>query len=263
MKIEYNQVVWDCISGSVSEATGVTHHPGRLYLPATTDEFPSNRFERPGRTDFPGSIPPLSETAEPALIYTLLTELSSKFKRELGSEPNLSRKLTLSPNLPKAAGDTPALFIGGSNADRLAKAAANVGIVPDTVTEGGWVLNTTSVSTVLPPATSKSRNSLRRPLRAAARGSAPKPTPPLAADAILENRADTLAATGCRFSLAAVAAAVAGAEFLATSVIAAAAPPATSATTASASTMTAPPPGGSFGGRSGSGSGSGGSKSRY
>ncbi len=28
--------------------------------------------------------------------------------------------------------------------------SANVGVVPDTVTEGGWLLNTTSVSTVLP-----------------------------------------------------------------------------------------------------------------
>ncbi len=77
-------------------------------------------------------------------------ELSSKFKLELDSEPILSRDLTLSPLLPKAAEDSPALFMGGSNADRLANAAANVGIVPDTVTEGGWILNTTSVSTVLP-----------------------------------------------------------------------------------------------------------------
>ena len=126
------------------------HYTGRLYLPATTDDFPKKRFERPGRSDFPGSIPALPASAEPALFYTLLTELSSKFKLELDSEPILSRDLTLSPVLPKAAEDSPALFIGGSNADRLANAAANVGIVPDTVTEGGWILNTTSVSTVLP-----------------------------------------------------------------------------------------------------------------
>ncbi len=56
----------------------------------------------------------------------------------------------LSPTLPKGAGNAPALFIGGSNADRLAIAAATVGIVPDTVTEGGWILNTSSVSIVLP-----------------------------------------------------------------------------------------------------------------
>jgi hypothetical protein len=95
-------------------------------MPVTTDEFLPKRFERPGRADFPGSIPPLSAAAEPALIYTLLTELSSKFKLELDSEPSLSRELTLSSNLPKASSDVPALFIGGSNADRLANAAANV-----------------------------------------------------------------------------------------------------------------------------------------
>ncbi len=146
----YNQAVRDCISSSVTEGTRVTHFPGRLYLHVTTDEFLTKRFERPGRADFPGSIPPLSVTAEPAVIFTLLTELSSKFKLELDSEPVLSRELTLSPNLPKPSGEIPALFIGGSNADRLANAAANVGVVRDTVTEGGWVLNTTSVSTALP-----------------------------------------------------------------------------------------------------------------
>ncbi len=129
---------WDCISSSVSEASGVTHYPGRLYLLVTTYDFLTNRFERPGHVDFPGSIPSLSATAEPALIYTFLTELSSKFKLELDSEPVLSRELTLSPNLPKTSGEIPALFIGGSNTDRLANAVANVGVVPDTVTEGGW-----------------------------------------------------------------------------------------------------------------------------
>ncbi len=77
-------------------------------------------------------------------------ELSSKYKLNLDTEPNLSRQLVLSPTLPNGTGDTPALFIGGSNADRLANAGANVGIIPDTVTAGGWILNTSSVSTVLP-----------------------------------------------------------------------------------------------------------------
>ncbi len=57
--------------------------------------------------------------------------------------------MTLSHNLPKTSGEIPALFIGGSNADRLANVASNVGVVPDTVTEGGWVLNTTSPSPCL------------------------------------------------------------------------------------------------------------------
>ncbi|MFO0007169.1 MAG: hypothetical protein ACK559_39255, partial [bacterium] len=74
----YNQALRDCISNSAREGSGVTHFPGRLHLPATTDEFLAKRFERPGRADFPGSIPALSATAEAALIYTLLSELSSK-----------------------------------------------------------------------------------------------------------------------------------------------------------------------------------------
>jgi hypothetical protein len=131
----------------------------RLVLPTTQGDsifqfallkYQSKRFERPGRTEFPGSIPPLSEPAQAALLSTLLMELSSKYKLNLDTEPILSRQLVLSPALPKGTGDTPALFIGGSNADRLANAAANVGIIPDTVTEGGWILNTSSVSTVLP-----------------------------------------------------------------------------------------------------------------
>ncbi len=52
------------------------------------------------------------------MLYTLLTELSSKYKVSLDKEPNLSRQLLLTPTLPKGAGETPVLFIGGSNADR-------------------------------------------------------------------------------------------------------------------------------------------------
>ncbi len=143
-------MVGDSLSLPNGSTNSVTHYPGRLYLPANTSEFATNCFERQGRINFPGSIPPLSENAEPALIYTLLTELSSKYKLGLDTEPNLSRRLVLTPAPPTGSGETPALFIGGSNADRLVNAAAAVGLILDTVMEGGWVLNNTSVSTVLP-----------------------------------------------------------------------------------------------------------------
>jgi hypothetical protein len=94
-----------------------------------TSEFATNRFERQGRINFPGSIPPLSENAEPALIYTLLTELSSKYKLGLDTEPNLSRRLVLTPAPPTGSGETPALFIGFSNVDRLVNAVAAVGLI--------------------------------------------------------------------------------------------------------------------------------------
>ncbi len=72
------------------------------------------------------------------------------FKLELDSEPNLSRKLILSPTFPRRPARPPPCSSAAAMRTGLANAAGNVGIVPDTVTEGGWVLNTTSVTTVLP-----------------------------------------------------------------------------------------------------------------
>ncbi len=43
-----------------------------------------------------------------------------------------------------------ALFIGGSNADRLANSAATLGIVSETITTAGWVLSTDAVTAILP-----------------------------------------------------------------------------------------------------------------
>ncbi len=99
----YNQVVGDSLSLPNGSTNSVTHYPGRLYLPTNTTEFATNRFERQGRINFPGSIPPLSENAEPALIYTLLTELSSKYKLGLDTEPNLPGGWSSPPPLPLEA----------------------------------------------------------------------------------------------------------------------------------------------------------------
>jgi hypothetical protein len=46
-----------------------------------------------------------------------------------------------------------ALFIGGSNADRLANSAATLGIVAETITTAGWVLSTDAVTAILPQVT--------------------------------------------------------------------------------------------------------------
>ncbi len=45
---------------------------------------------------------------------------------------------------------TSALFIGASNADRLANSAATLGIITETITSGGWVLNTDAATAILP-----------------------------------------------------------------------------------------------------------------
>ncbi len=70
----------------------------------------------------------------------------------LDTHPNLSRDSAIfSPGSTLAAvEDTSALFIGASNADRLANSAASLGIITETVTAGGWVLSTDAVTDILP-----------------------------------------------------------------------------------------------------------------
>jgi hypothetical protein len=65
--------------------------------------------------------------------------------------PNLSRDATIfPPGSAPPTDDMAALFIGGSNADRLANAAATLGIVAETVTAGGWIISTDAVTAILP-----------------------------------------------------------------------------------------------------------------
>jgi hypothetical protein len=49
----------------------------------------------------------------------------------------------------QTASEKTALFIGGSNADRLANSAATLGVNSETVTNGGWILSTSNVTTIL------------------------------------------------------------------------------------------------------------------
>jgi hypothetical protein len=98
----------------------------------------------------PGSISPISSDDEQKLVYPLLAELCTKFKLSMDTFPNLSLDLVVTPRLAHQEDDIPALFIGGSNADKLANAAATLGVLSDTITEGGWILSTSSVSIILP-----------------------------------------------------------------------------------------------------------------
>jgi len=123
--------------------------PSRTFLPSTTSEFTKKFFERVGIT-LPGSISAISSDDEQKLVYPLLAELCTKFKLSMDTFPNLSLDLVVTPRLAHQEDDIPALFIGGSNADKLANAAASLGVLSDTITEGGWILSTSSVSIILP-----------------------------------------------------------------------------------------------------------------
>jgi hypothetical protein len=99
----------------------------------------------------PGTVPPLSPLDEKSLITPLLEGLSSLFRLNLDTLPNLSRDATifLLVSAPPAD-DMAALFTGGSNAYRLANDAATLGNVAETITTGGWVISTDPVTAILP-----------------------------------------------------------------------------------------------------------------
>ncbi len=134
-----------------TKTESVSHVPGRLFLHTGLHSFEKKLFERQGWEGLPGNVPPLPGQDEKALITPLLEGLSTLFKMSLDTLPNLSRDTVIFPtgNMPVEE-DLAALFIGGSNADRLANSAATLGIVSETVTTAGWILSTDAVTAILP-----------------------------------------------------------------------------------------------------------------
>ncbi len=99
----------------------------------------------------PGFCPPPSPQDEKLLLTPLLEGLSTHFKLNLDTLPNLSRDNSIIPHgAAPPIEDSAALFIGASNADRLANSAATLGIVTETITTGGWILTTNAVTGILP-----------------------------------------------------------------------------------------------------------------
>jgi hypothetical protein len=89
------------------------HH--RLFLHTTLHGFKNKLFKRQGWQGLPGTVPPLSPQDEKALITPLLEGLSTMFKMNLDTLPNLSRDTAIFPtsNTP-VEDDMAALFIGGA-----------------------------------------------------------------------------------------------------------------------------------------------------
>ncbi len=132
----------------------VNHVPGRVFLQTSLFGFEKTLFERQGWQGLPGSVPPLSPQVEKALLTPLLEGLSTLFQMNKDTLPNLSRDPTIFPTgSTTVEDDMVALFIGGSNADRLANSAATLGIIPETITTAGWVLSTDAVTAILPQVT--------------------------------------------------------------------------------------------------------------
>jgi hypothetical protein len=145
----YNAVLRQILVNTRSDP--INHVPGRVVLLTSLYGFEKKLFERQGWQGLPGSVPPLSPQDEEALLTPALEGLSTQFRMNIDTLPNLSRDNTIFPTGPTTVEeDMAALFIGGSNDDRLANSAATLGILAETITTAGWVLSTDAVTAILP-----------------------------------------------------------------------------------------------------------------
>jgi hypothetical protein len=143
----YNQALRDLLDSS--SGPHFSHPPSRDYLPFTLEEYNTKLFERQGWQGLPEKIEPLTSPDEIKILTPLLEGLSCIFKLNIDCKPMYSRELVLKPAAILSS-EKSALFVGGSNANHLANAAASLGYYTETITKSGWVLSTAAVSTILP-----------------------------------------------------------------------------------------------------------------
>ncbi len=112
----YNAVLHQILVNTRSDP--INHVPGRVVLLTSLYDFEKKLFERQRWQGLSGSVPPLSPQNKKALLTPLLEELSTQFRMNIDTLPNLSRDTTIFPTGPTTVEeDMAALFIGDSNAD--------------------------------------------------------------------------------------------------------------------------------------------------
>jgi hypothetical protein len=107
--------------------------PSRDYLPFTLEEYNTKLFERQGWQGLPEKIEPLTSPDEIKILTPLLEGLSCIFKLNIDCKSMYSRELVLKPAAILSS-EKSALFVGGSNANNLANAAASLGYYTETIT---------------------------------------------------------------------------------------------------------------------------------
>ena len=135
-----------------SDGPYICYPPSKQRLPLSLHTGYTNaRFVSPGWLQLPASLSEATADNEQKLINILLSGVSNRFKMDLDVLPSTCRDLLLPSSSPTstASADT-AIIIGGSNAERLASALANLGLESETITNGGWSLKTDDVTHILP-----------------------------------------------------------------------------------------------------------------
>ena len=119
-------------------------------LPASLDSRLFNTHVSEGWGSRPVGIPPLSHTAEEALVLPLIEMLNDSFKLGLDPLPSLERTEAGLRDIESARGvECNHLVIGGSHAGRLATALKRAGVYVDQLTTGGWKPTKAGVSALV------------------------------------------------------------------------------------------------------------------
>jgi hypothetical protein len=127
------------------------HYDEYLYLPLSLDDYKGRYLYSPGREGLPVHLGPLSPEIESSLIKLLIRELNENMVSNLDTNPNFSRSAKR-PEMHCALREgrvDKALFIGGSNASKLASATAMLGVDTSKIAKGGWKVTSDSVDQIL------------------------------------------------------------------------------------------------------------------
>jgi hypothetical protein len=113
----------------------------RQKLPKTLDAYNDRVYMCHPWDGLLTSLPPMAENSEKELIASLLLNISEFFKWNLYPEPVLTREYRqLLANSARAGKGAAALIIGGSNVNRLTAAFTDLGKKVETISGGGWRL---------------------------------------------------------------------------------------------------------------------------
>ena len=129
----------------------VSHFNVNIHLPYQLDDYKGEILTCLGQHDAPAAVPLMSYVSEKKFVLALISELNSVLLTNLDCEPNFSRsaKRPAMYCALRSGSVEYALFIGGSNANKLSAAASTLGVDSVKIATGGWRLTKENVDKLL------------------------------------------------------------------------------------------------------------------
>jgi uncharacterized membrane protein YgcG len=140
--------------GSGGEMRGIlsVHYDLPIFLPHTFDSYDGSYLTSPGRCNIPACSPPWTSATEKKFIDTLIEDLNKNLLSGRDKEPNTSRSASRPAmySAVRTGAVENVVFVGGSNANNLALAAAALGVDTYKHAQGGWKVTKDTVDKLIP-----------------------------------------------------------------------------------------------------------------